>query len=141
MAGGVDDQRPSGDFEDVFAAYFSVDAAPRRWRKTGSDLGVQLSPLLGRVPRRWSRALAADERRVLGVGYYLDVAPVGDLSGAAGVVVVEVGEHDPVDVRGGKAQLNQVGAKIWTPSDCAGIDERGAVFVSPEIDLSTARGQ
>lgn len=47
-----------------------------------------------------SGLLTADDRRIAGVGQYLDVAPSGDLGGTTCVVVVEMGEDEPIDVHG-----------------------------------------
>ncbi|HZA18056.1 MAG TPA: hypothetical protein VE645_14440 [Pseudonocardiaceae bacterium] len=49
--------------------------------------------------------LTADDRRIVGVGQYLNAAPSGDLGGTTGVVVVEMREDKPIDVRGFQVQI------------------------------------
>ena len=75
------------------------------------DLGVQHALLVGEV-RRGPDLLAADDRRVLGVGQDFDVAPLRDLRSAPGVIVVEVCQDEPVDVARLQAELGQGGGEL-----------------------------
>jgi hypothetical protein len=94
---GSDNMCAASEVQDVAIGHLVVDANRRRTRKSGSDLGVQLTLELGEV-RRGPAAFTSNDWRVEPVSDDLHVAPGGDLSCRPGVVVVEMGEDNPIEI-------------------------------------------
>jgi hypothetical protein len=117
-----------------------VHPSCRRRLQVRGDDGVQR--LLRRGERRGRPGdVAAHERGVRASHDHPCADPGGDLRGRAGVVVVEVGQHDAAQVLKAQADGLHRSSDRRAAAGRAGVDQGGAVPVVPQIGVGDAQPQ
>jgi len=136
VARGGDHAGAPTEVDGVAVAQLDVDRAGRNRRYAGADAVVDR--LLGRREHGFGPAAQpAHDRRVGTVGVHPDtVAPRPQRRRGARVVLVPVGDHDAAQVRAAQAQLVECGGEGGLAARDAGVDERDAVVVAPEVGLA-----
>jgi len=130
----------AAELQDVLVGYLVVDPAGRGRLQVRRDDGVQ--PLLGR--REGGGRAGPGTTHEGGVRmpcHHSDVGPSGDVGRGAGVVVVEVGEHDAPQLLAGQAQLFHRLLDGRAAAGRSGVDQGGPAFVVPQVGVADAQRQ